>query len=122
MCGRCQMTIAEGEFAKHGIRSARDHVSPFGAVEQRYRGRRRLGPEAAGFSCQTRLLGDVVVDVPAESQVHKQVVRKRAEVRAIELDPVIRLHYVEVAEPDMDTLARSAAAAGRSASSGSWAS
>jgi uncharacterized 2Fe-2S/4Fe-4S cluster protein (DUF4445 family) len=29
------------------------------------------------------------------------VVRKRAEVRAIELDPVVRLHYVEVAEPDM---------------------
>ncbi len=27
--------------------------------------------------------------------------RKRAEVRAIELDPVVRLHYVEVAEPDM---------------------
>jgi uncharacterized 2Fe-2S/4Fe-4S cluster protein (DUF4445 family) len=29
------------------------------------------------------------------------VVRNRAEVRAIELDPVVRLHYVEVAEPDM---------------------
>jgi uncharacterized 2Fe-2S/4Fe-4S cluster protein (DUF4445 family) len=42
-----------------------------------------------------------VVDVPAESQVHKQVVRKRAEVRAIALDPVVRLHYVEVAQPDM---------------------
>jgi uncharacterized 2Fe-2S/4Fe-4S cluster protein (DUF4445 family) len=42
-----------------------------------------------------------VVDVPPDSQVHKQVVRKRAEVRAIELDPVVRLHYVEVAEPDM---------------------
>ena len=27
--------------------------------------------------------------------------RKRAEMRAIELDPVVRLHYVEVAEPDM---------------------
>ncbi|MDF2780648.1 MAG: drug:proton antiporter, partial [Geminicoccaceae bacterium] len=101
LCGRCQVTIAEGEFAKHGIRSAQDHVSPFGEVEKRYRGRRRLGGESR-LSCQARLLGDVVVDVPAESQVHKQVVRKRAEVRAIELDPVVRLHYVEVAEPDME--------------------
>ncbi|MCE3250963.1 MAG: drug:proton antiporter, partial [Geminicoccaceae bacterium] len=101
LCGRCQVTIAEGEFAKHGIRSAQDHVSPFGEVERRYRGRRRLGGESR-LSCQARLLGDVVVDVPAESQVHKQVVRKRAEVRAIELDPVVRLHYVEVAEPDME--------------------
>ncbi|MBV5324588.1 MAG: hypothetical protein J0626_04580, partial [Rhodospirillaceae bacterium] len=31
----------------------------------------------------------------------KQVVRKRAEMRDITLDPVIRLHYVEVQEPDM---------------------
>jgi uncharacterized 2Fe-2S/4Fe-4S cluster protein (DUF4445 family) len=101
LCGRCQVTIAQGEFAKHGIRSAHDHVSPFSDVEKRYRGRRRLGSEGR-LSCQARLLGDVVVDVPAESQVHKQVVRKRAEVRAIELDPVVRLHYVEVAEPDME--------------------
>ena len=42
-----------------------------------------------------------MIDVPPESQVHKQVVRKRAEARDIELDPAIRLHYVEVAEPDM---------------------
>jgi len=101
LCGRCQVTIAQGEFAKHGIRSAHDHVSPFSDVEKRYRGRRRLGSEGR-LSCQARLQGDVVVDVPAESQVHKQVVRKRAEVRAIELDPVVRLHYVEVAEPDME--------------------
>jgi uncharacterized 2Fe-2S/4Fe-4S cluster protein (DUF4445 family) len=101
LCGRCQVTIAQGEFAKHGIRSAHDHVSPFSEVEKRYRGRRRLGSEGR-LSCQARLQGDVVVDVPAESQVHKQVVRKRAEVRAIELDPVVRLHYVEVAEPDME--------------------
>ena len=53
------------------------------------------------LSCQTQLQGDVVIDVPPDSQVHKQVVRKRAEVRAIELDPVVRLHYVEVKEPDM---------------------
>jgi uncharacterized 2Fe-2S/4Fe-4S cluster protein (DUF4445 family) len=101
LCGRCQVTIAQGEFAKHGIRSAHDHVSPFSEVEKHYRGRRRLGSEGR-LSCQARLQGDVVVDVPAESQVHKQVVRKRAEVRAIELDPVVRLHYVEVAEPDME--------------------
>ena len=39
--------------------------------------------------------------MPPESQVHKQVVRKRAEARAIAMDPATRLHYVEVAEPDM---------------------
>jgi hypothetical protein len=43
----------------------------------------------------------VVIDVPETSQVHKQVVRKAAEARDIELYPLITLHYVEVAEPDM---------------------
>jgi len=43
----------------------------------------------------------VVIDVPASSQVHRQVVRKEADARAIELNPVVRLHYVQVKEPDM---------------------
>jgi uncharacterized 2Fe-2S/4Fe-4S cluster protein (DUF4445 family) len=44
---------------------------------------------------------DVVIDVPADSQVHRQVVRKRAGVAALPVDPVVRLHYVEVPEPDL---------------------
>ena len=39
--------------------------------------------------------------MPAESQVHRQVVRKRAEEHPIEIDPVVRLHYVEVREPNL---------------------
>ena len=39
--------------------------------------------------------------MPSNSQVHRQVVRKAAEARDIELYPLVKLHYVEVAEPDM---------------------
>jgi uncharacterized 2Fe-2S/4Fe-4S cluster protein (DUF4445 family) len=53
------------------------------------------------LSCSTRVEADVVVDVPPGSQVHRQVVRKDADAREIELNPVVRLHYVEVREPDM---------------------
>ncbi len=92
--------MGEGSFAKHGITSTAEHLNAFSAVEQRYQGRKGL---AAGrrLSCQAQLQGDIVIDVPADSQVHKQVVRKRAEVRAIELDTTTRLYYVEVEEPDM---------------------
>jgi len=100
ICGRCQITIGEGEFAKHGISSRGEHLSSFSAVEQRYEQKRGLQP-GRRLSCQTMLLGDVVVDVPPESQVHKQVVRKRAEARTIEINPIVRLHYIEVEEPDM---------------------
>ncbi|HLT02704.1 MAG TPA: 2Fe-2S iron-sulfur cluster-binding protein, partial [Geminicoccaceae bacterium] len=101
LCGRCQITLAEGEFAKHGISSRADHISPPGPAEQRYRERSSRMLPGRRLSCQTQLQGDVVIDVPPDSQVHKQVVRKRAEVRAIELDPVVRLYYVEVEQPDM---------------------
>ena len=53
------------------------------------------------LSCSARVQGDLVIDVPASSQVHRQVVRKAADARDIELDPVVRLHYVEVEQPDM---------------------
>ncbi len=100
ICGRCQVTIAEGEFAKHGIESKGAHVSSRGEPENRFDARKGL-PVGRRLGCHALLWGDVVVDVPPESQVHKQVVRKRAEVRAIQMDPAIRLHYVEVEEPDM---------------------
>jgi uncharacterized 2Fe-2S/4Fe-4S cluster protein (DUF4445 family) len=100
ICGRCQIVVSEGEFAKLGVTSKGDHLSDFSPVEQRYSDKRGMKP-GRRLSCQAHLLGDLVIDVPEDSQVHKQVVRKRAEMRAIELDPVVKLHYVEVAEPDM---------------------
>lgn len=100
ICGRCQVVHGVGEFPKFGIHSAPEHVSEPNHVEKRYDDKRGLKP-GRRLSCNTLLLGDTVIDVPADSQVHKQIVRKRAEARDIELDPAIRLHFVEVEEPDM---------------------
>ena len=100
LCGRCQIRQSVGEFAKHGIVSRAEHLSGINDVEIRYDQKRGLRPSQR-LSCQALVQGDVVVDVPAESQVHKQVVRKRAEARDIEIDPAMRLHYVEVEQPDM---------------------
>ena len=100
ICGRCQIVVSQGEFAKHGITSAQDHLSARGKAENRYGDKRGLKP-GRRLSCQSLIEGDVVVDVPPESQVHKQLVRKRAEARDIELNPVSRLYYIEVDEPDM---------------------
>ncbi|MCR4282717.1 MAG: 2Fe-2S iron-sulfur cluster-binding protein, partial [Bauldia sp.] len=95
ICGRCQIDVAEGEFQKHGIASRAANLSPWNGVEQRYADVR--GPLHPGrrLGCQAHVLADVVVDVPAESQVHRQVIRKAADLRPIRLDPVVHLHYVE---------------------------
>jgi uncharacterized 2Fe-2S/4Fe-4S cluster protein (DUF4445 family) len=100
ICGRCQVLVSEGEFAKHGLVSRSDNLSSFGAVEQEYCATQAL-EAGRRLSCSAQLLGDVVIDVPSSSQVHKQVVRKQAEAHDVELDPLIRLHYVEVQQPDM---------------------
>ena len=100
MCGRCQVDIGVGHFAKHGITAGADCVDAVTAVETRYADKRGL---SAGrrLSCQARLCADAVIDVPPESQVHNQLVRKQADGRNIAMDPVVRLCYVAVREPDM---------------------
>jgi uncharacterized 2Fe-2S/4Fe-4S cluster protein (DUF4445 family) len=100
ICGRCQINIGEGEFAKHGIASSDSHASAFNEVETRYRRIKGLAADRR-LSCQTKIMGDLVIDVPPESQVHKQVVRKEADTRAIELDPATKLYFIDVEEPDM---------------------
>ncbi len=100
ICGRCQVDVSVGDFAKHGISSSADNLTGITAVETRYDDKRGL-KAGRRLSCQAKVQGDVVIDVPPESQVHKQVVRKRAEARVIEIDPVTTLHYLEVEEPDM---------------------
>ncbi|SVA95655.1 uncharacterized protein METZ01_LOCUS148509, partial [marine metagenome] len=100
ICGRCQVVLSEGSFAKHGIESYPENLSSLGENEVEYRRLHSLEPSRR-LSCSTRILGDVVIDVPPDSQVHKQVVRKRAEVHDIEVDPLVRLHFIEVPEPNM---------------------
>ncbi|MCY3878804.1 MAG: ASKHA domain-containing protein [Rhodobacteraceae bacterium] len=100
ICSRCQVEPSFGPFPKHGITALHESLSAWNSVEERYdrirglKSGRRLG-------CQARIQGDVVIDVPSESQVHKQVVRKSADERPVEMDPAVRLHFVEVSQPDM---------------------
>jgi len=100
ICSKCQVAPVFGAHPKHGITVAEDALSPFNAVEERYDRVRGLGP-GRRLGCQAEILSDVVLDVPPESQVHKQVVRKRAEAREISIDPSVLLRFVDVAQPDM---------------------
>ncbi len=100
ICSKCQITPSYGAFPKHGVTVADNALSEWNSVEQRYDDKRGL-PEGRRLGCQATVQGDVVIDVPPESQVHKQVVRKAATDRAITMDPATRLYFVHVEEPDM---------------------
>ncbi len=100
ICGRCQVQLSEGSFPKHGIESRADSLSAFGGNEIEFDKTEGL---AAGrrLGCSAKLVADAVIDVPPESQVHRQVVRKRTEVHDLSVNPLVRLHVVEVSEPNM---------------------
>ena len=100
ICGRCQVEVSEGEHAKHAIVSAASHLSAVSEVEKAYAADRGLAP-GRRLGCTACVEGELVIDVPPESQVHRQVVRKEADAHPIHVDPVVRLHYVEVEEPDL---------------------
>ena len=97
ICGRCQINVLVGDFAKHNIHSDFDSVTDITEAEKKYAQRRGLD-EDRRLSCQSLLKSDAVIDVPASSQVHQQVVRKENESHDIDINPIIKPYYVNVAK------------------------
>ena len=54
------------------------------------------------LSCQCKVLGDVLINVPEESRGNKQIVRKSARERAIEIKPSVRKYYVSMTPPNLE--------------------
>lgn len=98
-CGKCKVRIEEGRFAKHGITSSAGHVTEASAAEQALL--EKLGAQDYRLSCSTFVQGDVLVFVPEESRAHKQIIRKSATERVIEIDPAVRQVYVLVEEAQL---------------------
>jgi uncharacterized 2Fe-2S/4Fe-4S cluster protein (DUF4445 family)/thioredoxin reductase len=104
ICGKCKVRIDQGYFEKYGVESSREHLSPMGPTERKFFS---LQQERGGYrlACQAKVLGDVIVFVPEESRMGKQVVRKAAKEIQIELKPAVKKYYVEVPKATLeDTL------------------
>ncbi len=104
ICGKCKVRIDQGFFEKYGIESSREHLSSMGPTERKFFS---LQQERGGYrlACQAKVLGDVIVFVPEESRMGKQVVRKAAKEIQIELKPAVKKYYVEIPKATLeDTL------------------
>ena len=100
ICGRCQITPSVGVFAKWGITATPDSLSGLAETESNYRAKRALVP-GNRLGCAARICGDVVIDVPAISQVHKQIVRKDLDLEPITVDPSFSLFYLMIPEAQL---------------------
>ncbi|HZJ21688.1 MAG TPA: ASKHA domain-containing protein [Anaerolineales bacterium] len=108
-CGKCMILIEEGRFEKYNIDSKREHLSPVGSEERAYLTRRPKLLKDKGWeigqvrlSCQCKVLGDVLINVPEESRGNKQIVRKSARERTIEIKPSVRKYYVSMSPPNLE--------------------
>jgi len=101
ICGRCQVEPMEGEFSKHELTSSNAHLSEFTKTELEFDAKKGLDPKRR-LGCVAEICGDILLDVPPESQVHRQVVRKLVEVDNLVIDPVLVLRYVEVRQGSME--------------------
>lgn len=94
-CAKCRVNVAAGQFAKYGLTSSAEHVSPVESREAAYRDEKAIRADER-LACVTKVCGDVVINVPPEAQAQKQVVRKSASNRVIDVDPAVRQVYIEV--------------------------
>ncbi len=98
-CGKCKIRIEDGEFQKHKITSSADHVTPPSKEEVELL--KKMGEHDYRLSCHAFVQNDALVYVPEEARAHKQVIRKSANERVIEIDPAIRQVYVEVEKAEL---------------------
>ncbi len=108
-CGKCMVLIEEGRFEKYNIDSKRENVSPVTNEEAAYFARRPKLLKDKGWevgqvrlSCQCKIRGDVLINVPEESRGNKQIVRKSASNRVIEVKPAIRKYLVAMTPPNLE--------------------
>ena len=100
ICTKCKVKPSFGNFSKFNIEAKEDNLAESTKIENKSIEKNRISCDER-LGCQTKILGDIVIDVPEESQVHKQVIRKRIELKNIAINPATKLYYVEVKEPDI---------------------
>ena len=108
-CGKCMVLVEEGRFEKYNIESKRGNLSPVTTEERAYLERRPRLLKEKGWevgqvrlSCQSKILGDVLINVPEESRGNKQIVRKSASDREIEIKPAVRKYLVSMSPPTLE--------------------
>ena len=83
-CHQCWIEVSEGEHSKFGVNCKSENVTGITKLEKQliidnpsYKGKR--------LACQSCIQGDLVIDVPEESQEHKAYISKKMQSRITQL-------------------------------------
>ena len=94
ICGRCQVLAGSAADA--------DSLNERTSTERDYSARRTLTGETR-LGCAARIQGDLTIEIPDASQVHRPVIRKSIDLSDLVVDPIVRLYYLEVPAADLGT-------------------
>ena len=100
-CHQCWVEISEGKHSKFGVECKAENVSGMTSLERQliadnpsYKGKR--------LACQTCIQGDLVIDVPEESQEHKAYISKKNAKQNYSLSSAISLFDCELEESTLE--------------------
>ncbi len=100
-CHQCWIEVSEGEHSKFGVKCEPDNVSALTRLEKQlindnptYKGKR--------LACQSCIQGDLVIDVPEESQEHKAYISKKNKAQNYSISSAIILIDCSLEEATLD--------------------
>ena len=100
-CHQCWIEVSEGEHSKFGVNCKSENVTGITKLEKqliidnpRYKGKR--------LACQSCIQGDLVIDVPEESQEHKAYISKKNAKQNYSVSSAISLIECTLEESTLD--------------------
>ncbi len=100
-CRRCQIELGMGKHAKFNLDVKENHLSDTSPTEKRAIRDGNLA-EGRRLACRTKICGDVVIEIPSDSQEHKTSISKNSAEINTTLNPAINLYWCHLPVPTLE--------------------
>jgi uncharacterized 2Fe-2S/4Fe-4S cluster protein (DUF4445 family) len=100
-CHQCWVEVSEGKHHKFGIECSAEDSGELTQIESQLI---KDNPKYLGMrlACQTSIRGDLVIDVPEESQEHRAYISKKNAAQEYTLSPSVQLIDCQLEKPTLD--------------------
>jgi uncharacterized 2Fe-2S/4Fe-4S cluster protein (DUF4445 family) len=101
LCKRCQIEIDTGKHAKFHINVSDGSFSKLSPTEKKAIHDGEL-PDGRRLSCRTKVRGNLVVNIPADSRERETAIVKKSTKFETELNPAVRIYMVKLSVPTLE--------------------
>lgn len=101
LCKRCQIEIDTGKHAKFKIEVSEENYSKLSPTEKKAIHDGELA-DGRRLSCRTKVRGDLVVNIPADSRERETAIEKKSTAFETELNPAVRLYMTKLEVPTLE--------------------